>query len=663
MMKSSNRSIRSSFIFAAGLLGLLALTWLIYRPGLHGTFLFDDFVNLNALGASGPVHDWPSFLRYITSGTADPTGRPIALLTFLIDAQNWPADPFSFKRTNVLLHLLNGTLLCWTMLKLGHFGGLGDKHSRRAALLGSAIWLLHPLFTSTTLYIVQREAMLPATFTFCGLLCWCNGRSKLRDGRVGLAWTWMTVGSLLCTLLATLCKANGSLLPLLIVTAECTVLRASAPSSQILRRQRLWLLGLPVLALAIYMVAQIPADVRSAIEHRPWTVGQRLLTEPRVLMSYLRLLWMPRSITQGVFNDQMQVSTGLLTPWTTLPSILCVLALCLVGWHLRKSRPILSFAILFYFAGQAMESTFIPLELFFEHRNYLPAAFMFWPLAAWLTNGQGVVLRRGLAALILIVAAGITWNTTKIWGDLREQALIWGNTNPDSPRAQAFAASVEVAYGHGEEAIARLRAAAIKQPAEIQLTLNLVDAECAAGAVSNDAWQRALYSLRHTINGSDAIITWFTDAVHKARIHACSGLSIQGMQQALQAAQANSLYSQQASRRRDYAHIAGLIALANKQPDIALQDFTQAVLGNPSRGTALAHAAILGSEGYPAYGLRLLSLAQAHAMDAKPVGMPWLNEWILSRQGYWQHETSELRTKLTADAAHRSASPFYPSVN
>jgi hypothetical protein len=72
-----------------GLFALLGLTWLAYHPGLSGGFLFDDYNNLDALGNNGPVASWPVFWRYLTSGTADPLGRPLSLLSFLIDARDW----------------------------------------------------------------------------------------------------------------------------------------------------------------------------------------------------------------------------------------------------------------------------------------------------------------------------------------------------------------------------------------------------------------------------------------------------------------------------------------------------------------------------------------------------------------------------------------------
>ena len=654
-------AIRTLALFAIGLAGLLLLAWLVYRPGLSGNFLFDDLVNLNALGATGPVHDWPSLLRYLTSGGGDPTGRPLTLLTFLLNAQDWPADPLSFKRTNVLLHLLNGALLCWTMLKLGERTGLRPSRNRASALLGTATWLLHPLLVSTTLYVVQREVMLPTTFTLCGLLCWCTGRARLDDGRIACAWGWMATGSLLCTLLATLCKANGILLPLLIAAAEWTVLRLRVNSLRAdaaihLRRQRLCLLGVPTALLVLYLLAQFPAYIHSAAEHRSWTIGQRLLSEPRVVMSYLRLLWLPRATSQGIFNDQTAASTGWLTPWTTLPCMLAVLALGVLGWHLRKRRPIVAFTILFYSAGQLMESTFVPLELFFEHRNYLPAVFMFWPLAVCLTENQNRLLRRSLAILILIIVAGSTAICVQVWGNPRQQALIWGEINPDSARAQAFAATTEMADGHYSDAISRLRIASTREPNEVQLTLNLIGAECAAGGVTQDTWRRVLFSLQHNTNGSHEIFDWFVNAIQQVQANTCDGLTLNGIQHALQAAQSNPLYASQRGRRQDFAHIAGLLAIAQRRPEIALIDFNQALLDATDRGTALEQAAAFGAAGYPAFGLRHLAFADAHVRDIKPgIGMPWLHDWLLSNQGYWQHETAVLHATLATDAATQAA--------
>ncbi|HVX57084.1 MAG TPA: hypothetical protein VHA37_05100, partial [Candidatus Saccharimonadales bacterium] len=202
MKTRSNAAGAATFMAVLGALMLGA--WMAYRPGIDGAFLLDDFSNLSVLSTWGPVTHWDAFWRYVTSGSADPTGRPLPLLSFLIDARDWPAAAAPFKYTNILLHLLNGVLLCWAMLKIARRRGLTGQRGATTALIGSGIWLLHPLFVSTTLYVVQREAMLPTTFTFIGFICWCSGRDAFDAGRVGRAIVWMTAAAWLCTLLATL---------------------------------------------------------------------------------------------------------------------------------------------------------------------------------------------------------------------------------------------------------------------------------------------------------------------------------------------------------------------------------------------------------------------------------------------------------------------------
>ena len=652
------RSTTEASVFSCAAIFVISLiAWLVYSPGLGGNFLFDDFANLTALGSAGPIRDATSFFSYLTSGGADPLGRPLTLLTFLLDAQDWPADPYSFKRTNVLLHLINGLLLCWVLITLGRYSKLKPEHATRAAILGSAFWLLHPLFVSTTLYIVQREAMLPATFTFCGLIFWFSGRRALDEGKKISAWIQLACGALVCTLLAALCKANGLLLPLVLAVAEFTIGTDGNLSTAFKRQLKLArgvLLAGPILILLLVLASEVPTAITNAAQNRPWTIWQRLITEPRVISDYLRLLWIPRSTSFGVFNDQVQASANLLHPWSTIPCILFVSALIGLGWALRQRSKLLSFAILFYFSEQLLESTYIPLELAFEHRNYLPAAFLFWPFAAWLTDGDKTRWRSVFAVVLLVVLSGLTWSRCQVWGNLGEQALIWGQINPDSPRAQAFAAAIEMNYGHTPDAIRRLQSAASRMPDEIQITLNLAQAECRLGNLSTRTWQLVMHSLQFTKNGSRQIFDWFNNALTVARKGSCVGLDVDRVELALKAARMNTQFVSVPGRQQDFDHVEGLLALARNEPDLALLRFNKALVDNPDRGTALAQAAALGSAGYPALGLQHISFSELYAEYKRaPIGMPRIHEWVLERQHYWQNEFSHLKQVLSEDATNQ----------
>ena len=638
---------------------LLALTIAAYWPGLHGSFLFDDFANLPALGSSGPIDDWPTLWRYVTSGIADPTGRPLTLLTFLFDARDWPADPYPFKRTNLILHLFNGALLYMLLARLGRVLAAEVARCRTAALIGTALWLLHPLQVSTTLYIVQREAMLPATCILIGLLLWLHGRSQLALGKIISGSIWSAIGLGGFTLLGVLTKANGVLLPLFALLIEIIVLapRQAIPVIKAKRTHRTILLvfvAIPTLAICTYLISVGAHGILAGgnAGGRPWSLMQRLLTEPRVLMDYLSLLWLPRPFSSGLFNDQYTASISLLHPVTTLPALLAVFALTGGTWKLRKRYPALALAVLFYFSGQLLESTSIPLELYFEHRNYVPALLMFWPLGLWLADTRTQpVLKRSLMLVLPLGLALMTHARAEVWGNVHTQALLWAQMNPDSARAQTNAAQIEMQAGHPQDAIRRLERLLATQPDQTQLAFNLIGARCLTEGVSHNDIAAARKAMQGSANTGTLFAHWFDRTLPVAMSGGCPGLTPAVLLDLINTGLSNPKLAA-AGPQQDLIYLRGRIALAQHQPDTALTDFIQALDLQVRPGMALEAAATLGAAGYPTQGLRLLDHYQQVQDKAMPpgIGMPMVHAWVLARQNYWLYELVHLRQQLTLDA-------------
>jgi tetratricopeptide (TPR) repeat protein len=712
----TGRSYPSIYLLA--LILLLTATWLIYSPGLQSGFLFDDFANLPTLGATGPVDNWPAFWRYITSGAADPVGRPLALLSFLLDAHDWPAAPFPFKRSNLILHLLNGVLLALLLRRLGRTLASPDSSGRGAsptrvdlaAVLGAGFWLMHPLLVSTTLYIVQREAMLSATFMLLGLLAWLRGRDALHSGRAFNGLCWMLLGLAGCTLLALLSKANGMLLPALAIVTDCTVMptfNASPMTDDNQRRNKrnylyamAWLAWLPAALVAGYLVYQGWHGLAHGISSvRPWTLGQRLLTEPRVLMEYLQLLWLPRPFTPGLFNDQLHASTSLWSPASTLPALLAVMGLIIGAWVGRRRYPAWALAILFYFVGQSLESSSVPLELYFEHRNYLPAMPMFWALALWLCGvsqratpaavptgdnqstatltvsyasplpepsskelaepGKPIAVwqvARPLMAIVLLLGLGLmTYALASLWGNTRDQTRLWAALNPDSPRAQADAANAEISAGHPALAVARLEPVLARAPDQAQLAMNLFDAQCQLGHVEPALLAKFGEALRTTRDMGPLLVNWFTSKMDQIGKPVCAELTFNTLGTLLDAASANPHLNSVYGRRQDISHLRGRLALLQGDADTALLDFNRALDEDAQISMALQQAALLGSMGFPRQGLAHLNhyeRVQKHVVDSG-LGMTRLHARLLQRQHYWPKELARLRDTLRKDAAHQ----------
>jgi hypothetical protein len=635
-----------------GLGAVLLLAWCVYAPGLGGGFVFDDFGNHDKLGSGGRVDDWAAFWRYVTSGSADPTGRPLAMLSFLLDARDWPADPRPFLRTNVLLHLANAALLFALLRQLGNRLDGASRRNDAAALLGAALWALHPLFVSTTLYIVQREAMLPATFTLLGLLAWGHGRRLLPESpRAGMAWMLCGIG--LGTLLAMLGKANGALLPLLAWVLEATVVRREG-EPPLAKRLRVPLLVLPSLLLFGY-VAWRGSEWSATLSSRPWTIGQRVLTEPRVLLDYLHLLLVPRVLSTGVYNDDYAWSTGLLHPASTLFAWLAVLALLALGFATRKRAPALAAALLFFFAGHLLESTTIPLELYFEHRNYLPAMLLGWPLARVLVGWRVEPVVRWLIAIALLaLLGGIAWQRASLWADQPRMASLWRASNPDSSRAIATQALFDLHAGKPALAMTVLSGPWRRRPNDLQLALNYISASCRLRGPPPGKIDALAQALRHATEGDQLVYRWLGEVLERAQSGGCKGVDVATVERWTLAALANPRVATMPGRQQDLHAVLGKIALARGDGAMALREFRRALDAWPAPDAAAQEAALLASNGHPAEGLALLD----HYASISPLrkqasgwNMPRVHAWVLERQGYWPREFAELRRKMREDIA------------
>ncbi|WP_276967122.1 tetratricopeptide repeat protein [Metallibacterium scheffleri] len=648
-----------------GLLAVLLVTLWAYWPGLKGPFLFDDFGTLPKLGEFGPVHTWPIFWRYLTSGGGDPTGRPLALLSFLIDARNWPAAPWPFKFTNLLLQLINGTLLAALLWRLGRVLEPQGTRAARAAVLGAALWLLSPLFVSATLYVVQREAMLAAFFVLLGLLAYTRGRRLMLAGHSKRGIAWALLGLVGCTFLATFSKANGALLPALALVLEATIY-TRAPLATAQRRNwrvMLWIFAaLPALLLLAYFLW---TGVQGTLHHpevRRWTEPQRLLTEPRVLWDYLKLLWLPRPFTSGLFNDAFVVSRSLWHPADTLPALLGIIALIVLGWRWRIAHPLLALAILFYFTGMAMESTTIPLELYFEHRNYLPALPMFWPLAWWLSDLRRLRGFKATLSLALpILLALMTLQRATLWGHADQQAMLWAQINPHSARAQAYAAQFEAGNGQPLDAERRLQPLLAAHPDQVQLAFNLLNVQCQLGGVTPAAAASARTAMATMRNPGTLLTSWFGRALGVARAGHCPGFDLPLLQSLVDAGLGNARLRSNAGRQQDLYYVDGQIALARADVATAQADFEHALSLDVRPGFAAEVAAQLGSAGHPRHALALLDRYQriAAQQPAPGLGMGMIHAWVLREQDYWPRELGHLRATLAAAAAARPAVPAH----
>lgn len=408
------------------------LTVIAYGGALRTPFWGDDYINLDGLRFIANE----GYSQYVFSGVAGPAGRFLALLTFALQHASWPSDSFSFKLVNLGIHLLNGILVYLVANRLAVVMGSDTSGRSMFPLVASALWLLHPLQITTVLYVVQRMTQLAALFSLSGLYFYLRYRDDYRvSGNLG-ALVGMSLSVGIGIVFGVLSKETGILLPLYILILECTVLHNRDMSAL----HRWWtniVLIIPLVLTGCYLALDLDA-MRLSYQMRHFTMSERLLTEIVVLFDYLAKIFLPQPGIYSVFNDDFPIAKGLLSPPITIIYAIGMAGLIVLGIHWRKMRPVIACSIFWFLGGHVLESSFLPLEIYFEHRNYLPilgpCLLIAW-FIVWLYNRYGVFLGAGAGILLVSMVSSITYRETASYINPYTKAMERASMQPLSVRA------------------------------------------------------------------------------------------------------------------------------------------------------------------------------------------------------------------------------------
>lgn len=138
------------------------------------------------------------------------------------------------------------------------------------------------------------------------------------------------------------------------------------------------------------------------------------------------------------------------------------LGLLVITWRLRNhALCILLFGPVFFLVGHLLESTIFPLELYFEHRNYLPGYGIFFTLGLTAIVAAQSATRVRNALIIFMVVLPFTYaiaiaNRVHTWSSLTTLIRTAQHSHPDSPRLLSDLASWHAKYGDLSEGLSYL---------------------------------------------------------------------------------------------------------------------------------------------------------------------------------------------------------------
>ena len=448
--------------------GALLLTALVYWIGLHGPFVLDDSNNLTPIGEwLNGDNTWQHALFGNGSGLF---GRSLSMATLMLSAWLGGYAPFAFKLGNLLVHLLCG-FVGWQMLRCAlerdpHL----HRHADLAAALLAAVWLLHPLNVSTVLYCVQRMAQVSTLFTLAALWAYLAARQAMANGQLRRALFGFFLLFPLLVVAGLLGKENAAVAPALCLVFEIAYLQHGSTKRRPHNSKRILAIFFSVFliipgALAAVIFALHPGRFLGSYAIRDFTLPQRLLSEGRALLDYIGALLLPRGPVMGVFNDDFVASTGWLSPPSTLFAWLALGAISALAIALRKRAPSVFAGWFFFLIAHAIESSILPLELYFEHRNYLPAFGLLlavFGVAEFLTRRiepealprwKFGILAAGAYALALGVA---THARAFVWADEGRLLIQEATQHPESMRANTELAYFAIHQGNVKFALATI---------------------------------------------------------------------------------------------------------------------------------------------------------------------------------------------------------------
>ena len=412
----TNSSYGRYLIYAA-----ILATIVVYWAGLRGPFLLDDTPNL------APLQNWldgrAGAIELVLGNSSGVLGRPLSMFSLWLTAATGGMHPFPFKLGNLLIHVLCG-LVGWQMLRrlLDQDPRFAAKANLTAAIL-AALWLLHPINVSTVLYAVQRMAQLSTLFVLLAVWVYMLARRQLGDGDTRPATIKLFILFPLLLIAGLFSKENAAVAPALCLVIELAYFAHRPRPGKILPTFYALFLLLPAMA-AITIMVVAPDKLFGLYATRDFTMLERLLSQPRALMEYLGLIFWPRGGMMGVYVDDFIASTSLLSPPYTLLAWIALLAITAGALLMRKQAPSLFAGWLFFLVAHSVESTILPLELYFEHRNYLPlfgillatAGLLNWLLEHFIpARLRDPRIAMAGATIAAVAFATITWQQVQVW--------------------------------------------------------------------------------------------------------------------------------------------------------------------------------------------------------------------------------------------------------
>lgn len=397
----------------------------------------------NSLDASWHLDDTPGILANQALKDADWAGlwgaqknRFLTYASLSLNYQISGVETGSYHWVNLLIHSLNGVIV----FALAALLQLKEEMPKRRffwAFGAGLLFTLHPLTTSSVTYIVQRAELLCAFFLLSALLAYSLGRLSEAKTKARVYFSL----SLLFGILALFSKEVGAIAaPLILLWDFFFWTKAESRKEKwraFIKEKTLhpWFFLLLLTGLGLLLSGR-GAQLFQSISWRgseSLTYSDYQWTQVKVFLRYLQLSILP--LGQNIDHDIQVLRSSFSLAFLASAS---ALSLLFYGAYLRlKTEPLALFFLLSSLLILAPSSSvFVLPDLMFEHRFYLPLAFLALYTSSELKRfswGPFFLLCLIVSLSVLTIQRNEIWKTElRLWTDAlkkspnKERSLING---------------------------------------------------------------------------------------------------------------------------------------------------------------------------------------------------------------------------------------------
>lgn len=389
---------------------IIIISFIIYGNTIKNEFVWDDraFVVQDS-----EIKDLSNTGKFFTKDVQG-VYRPLRTLFYAISYQLWGEFPFYYHIQAIIIHIINSILVYYIFLHI--------LKKRNLSLLAALLFVTHPIHTEAISFITASFDQIAIIFLLSSFLLYIKGKN---------------IGSIVFYLLAALSSEIAIILPFIIILYDFTFklkLNKENIKKKIKEYIPYFVIFIVFLFIRFFLIKVVG---RVDLEELGWSYSLRLFNMPKVILTYILLLFFPINLT---VKHHISISGSVFDSSLFIPIILLI-ALIFFSIKIYKYSKIIFFSIWFFFISLLPVSNLIPIQrLITEAYLYLPSiGFVLFlgfiiskvpQLNINIDKKKLKIISLCLFIVIILCFSFITINRNKDWKD---ELTLWEKTVRTSP--------------------------------------------------------------------------------------------------------------------------------------------------------------------------------------------------------------------------------------